>query len=303
LAAFGLVVLLTDLLGYADLIVNRGLGARQVAQLAGLQLLPTLAQTLPFAVLVGSLVGLGRLSADRELLALETVGLSARQLARPGLLFATVATLFSVLLSVVISPAAQRSVRDKMIELSEQRPGLALRAGMATSIGGWRMEAREVEDEGARLAGVLLYMPTLGETVFAQRGAVLSDDTASDVAGDAESFRKRLILEDGMVLSNGVERASLLRFDRMETQLPVIAGVTDIPLDVLLTLPFREVVRNARELTDPVAARLARIEAHRRVALGAAALPFGLLAIGLALGRRDLSRSGGTVMGLVGAVT
>ncbi len=299
LAAFGLVVLLTDLLGYADLIVNRGLGARQVAQLAGLQLLPTLAQTLPFAVLVGSLVGLGRLSADRELLALETVGLSARQLAQPGLLFATVATLFSVLLSVVISPAAQRSVRDKMIELSEQRPGLALRAGMATNIGGWRMEAREVEDDGARLVGVLLYMPTLGETIFAKRGAVLSDD----MAGDDESFRKRLILEDGMVLSNGVERASLLRFDRMETQLPVIAGETDIPLDVLLTLPFREVVRNARDRTDPVAARLARVEAHRRVALGAAALPFGLLAIGLALGRRDLSRSGGTVMGLVGAVS
>jgi len=298
LAAFGLVVLLTDLLGYADLIVNRGLGARQVAQLAGLQLLPTLARTLPFAVLVGCLVGLGRLSADRELLALETSGLSARQLARPGLLFAFVAMLFSLALSVVISPAAQRSVRDKMIELSEEKPGLALRAGMMTSIGGWRMEAREVEDEGARLAGVLIYMPTLGETIFSQRGAVMNDEATSDEPVP----RKRLILEDGMVLSNGVERASLLRFDRMETLLPTIEAETDVPVDLLLTLPFGEVVQNARTLEDPAAARLALIEAHRRVALGAAALPFGLLAMGLALGRRDLSRSGGTVMGLVGAI-
>ena len=67
LGAFGLVVLLTDLLGYAELIVNKGLGPSQVAQIAVLQLIPTLARTLPFAVLVGSLVGLGRLSADREL--------------------------------------------------------------------------------------------------------------------------------------------------------------------------------------------------------------------------------------------
>jgi lipopolysaccharide export system permease protein len=44
------------------------------------------------------------------------------------------------------------------------------------------------------------------------------------------------------------------------------------------------------------------MEAHRRVALGAAALPFGLLAMGLALGRRNLSRSGGTVMGIAGAI-
>ena len=50
--AFGLVVLMTDLLGYTDLIVNRGLDAGEVAQIAGLQLVPTLARTLPFAVLV-----------------------------------------------------------------------------------------------------------------------------------------------------------------------------------------------------------------------------------------------------------
>ena len=43
-------------------------------------------------------------------------------------------------------------------------------------------------------------------------------------------------------------------------------------------------------------------EAHRRVALGTATLPFGLLAMGLALGRRNLSRSTGTLMGIAGAI-
>jgi len=292
LAAFGLVVLLTDLLGYADLIVNRGLGPGEVAQIAGLQLVPTLSRTLPFAVLVGSLVGLGRLSADRELLALETSGLSARQLARPGLLFALAATVLSVLLTVVVAPAAQRSVRDKMIELSEEKPGLALRAGLATSLGGWRIEARQIEDEGARLSGVLLYMPSLDETVFSRRGIVHSD----------ERGERRLVLEDGLVLSNSPQRASLLRFERMEALLPTVIDEGDLPVDPIAALPFDELIRAARRTEDPSAARWAQIEAHRRLALGAAALPFGLLAIGLALGRRDLSRSGGTVMGLAGAI-
>ena len=145
LGAFGLVVLLTDLLGYAELIVNRGLGPGEVGEIALLQLVPTLARTLPFAVLVGSLVGLGRLSADRELLALETSGFSARQLARPGIYFALVATVFSLGLSLVASPASQREVRNRMIELSSENPGLALRAGLTTSLGGWRVEEEFVK--------------------------------------------------------------------------------------------------------------------------------------------------------------
>jgi LPS export ABC transporter permease LptG len=292
LGAFGIVVLMTDLLGYADLIVNRGLGPAEVGEIALLQLVPTLARTLPFAVLVGSLVGLGRLSADRELLALETSGFSARQLARPGLYFAFTAMLVSLALSMSAAPASQRLVRDRMIELAEQKPGLALRAGLATSLGGWRIEAREVADEGARLAGILLYMPNLGETLFSQRGAVRTDPDGT----------KHLVLEDGLVLANGTERASLLRFDQMETELPALEEAADVPVDPVATLPLDELAATARSDPDPQAARWARIELHRRIALGAAAFPFGLLAMGLALGRRDLSRSGGTVMGLVGAI-
>ena len=289
--AFGLVVLLTDLLGYAELIVNRGLDAGEVAQIAGLQLIPTVTRTLPFAILVGSLVGLGRLSADRELLALESSGLSPRQLARPGLFFALSATVVSIVMSVVISPAAQSSVRAKMIALSAEKPGLALRAGIATDLRGWRIEARDVSDDGARLAGVLVYMPGLDETIFSQRGAILT----------AETGAKRIVLEEGEILSNGTQRASLLRFDRMETDLPTIEAEKDVPVARVATLPFADLVRTDPEDGSPPS-RWRQMEAHRRFATGAAALPFGLLAMGLALGRRNLSRSGGAVMGIVGTI-
>ena len=291
-AAFGLVVLMTDLLGYAELIVNRGLSTGEVAQIAVLQLIPTLARTLPFAILVGSLVGLGRLSADRELLALETCGFSARQLARPGLLFALAASVVSILLSVAISPAAERGVRNQMIRLATEKPGMALRPGLTTTLGGWRIEAREVEDDGAQLGGVLLYMPSLNETIFSKRGAILTSEAGS----------KRIVLEDGMILSNDVDRASLLRFERMETALPELEAEKDVPVDVVSTLPFAQLVREALAKAGTRSGRWKAIEAHRRVAVGAAALPFGLLAMGLAFGRRKLSRSGGTVMGIIGAI-
>jgi lipopolysaccharide export system permease protein len=292
--AFGLVVLMTDLLGYAELIVNRGLGIGAVGRIAALQLVPTLARTLPFAILVGILVGLGRLSADRELLALEASGFSPRQLTRPGLYFALAAMSVSIGLSVFAAPAAQTAVRDEMIRLSEEKPGLALRAGLTSEVGDWRIEARDVEEEGARLGGVLLYMPSLGETIFSQRGAILTDE---------DSAAKSIILEDGLLLDNGNERSSLLRFERMETQLPELKSAEGVPVDHFSTMPYADLIDGVQNAGDPRVARMMRIEAHRRMALGAAALPFGLLAMGLALGRRNFSRASGTVMGLIGAIS
>jgi len=288
--AFGLVVLLTDLLAYADLIVNRGLGPEAVAQLALLQLVPTLARTLPFAVLLGALVGLGRLSADRELVALEASGFSPRQLALPGLYFALAATVISVWMSVFASPAAQGAVRDRMIELATAKPGLAIQPGIATQLGDWRIEARKVDDEGKRLGGVLLFMPSLRETVFSQRGLITS------AADDSRS----IVLEDGLMLSNAPSRASLLRFERMETALPTVGLEDSLPVSELSTMSVGDLLERIREREEPT--RWLEMELHGRVALGFATLPFGLLAMGLALGRRHLSRSGGVVMGLVGVV-
>ncbi|MFO0691057.1 MAG: LptF/LptG family permease [Myxococcota bacterium] len=376
-AAFGLVVLLTDLLGYADLIVNRGLAVEEVARLAGLQLIPTLARTLPFAVLVGTLVGLGRLAADRELLALEASGFSPRQLAVPGLVFAFFATVVSLYLSVFLSPDSQRQVRDRMVALTRARPGLSLRAGQASNLDGWRIEARKVDQEGTFLEGVLVYMPSLDETIFSQHGTILdargsrpavpipdpapaagsaasaaNGPTASNAATAAPGAApaaaptptatptpaaasatatasatttttasatppadaaatpsppdaapaKRIVLEDGLILFNSEDRASLLRFDRLETRLPASKPGKDVPVDLVATLPFSELLAVSAEEGNSARGRWYRGEAHRRVALGAATLPFGLLAMGLALGRRTLSRSTGTAMGIGGAI-
>ena len=65
LVGLTLVVLTKDLLGFSDLVINRGLGAGVVAWIALYETLPLASQMLPFAALVGSLVGLGRLGADR----------------------------------------------------------------------------------------------------------------------------------------------------------------------------------------------------------------------------------------------
>jgi lipopolysaccharide export LptBFGC system permease protein LptF len=59
------VVLTTRVLQYSELVINRGVEARSVTTILFYESVPVAARMLPFAVLVGALVGLGRMGADR----------------------------------------------------------------------------------------------------------------------------------------------------------------------------------------------------------------------------------------------
>ena len=49
---------------------------------------PVLPLTIPFGVLVGILIGLGRLSSDGEIIAMRAAGVSSRKVIAPVLFFA-----------------------------------------------------------------------------------------------------------------------------------------------------------------------------------------------------------------------
>src|SRR5262245_41387252 len=98
LAGLTVLILAKDLLNFSDFVINRGFGVGVVAMIAFYEIMPLAARTLPFAVLVGTLVGLGRLRADREILTLEAAGISQRRLVVPVLAFATATATMGLLL-------------------------------------------------------------------------------------------------------------------------------------------------------------------------------------------------------------
>src|SRR5436190_16117866 len=64
--------------------------------------------TIPMALLIGMLIALGRLSGDREIVALEACGVSLERLLRPLLLFAVLATAATAYDMIVALPAANQ---------------------------------------------------------------------------------------------------------------------------------------------------------------------------------------------------
>ena len=117
---------------------------------------------LPFSVLMGSLIALGRLGADRELLIIEASGISAPRLLPPILLFSAVATLLSLVLSVYASPWANRSLDATLEQLAREKPWATIQQGQVHEFGGWKLRAREVSPGGDRLEGVQIWSPEIG---------------------------------------------------------------------------------------------------------------------------------------------
>ena len=127
-----LIILIQDLLGFSDLVINRGVGMREVLGIAFAQAVPVAARMFPFALLVGTLVGLGRLGADREILVLEASGISASRLIGPVARFALAMTALSLLLSLLAAPAANRALDAQRCALTALGMGAAIMACFAT---------------------------------------------------------------------------------------------------------------------------------------------------------------------------
>lgn len=92
-----------------QLLVTSSARGLVVLELVALSLPNVLLLSIPFGVLVGILVGLGRMSGDNEIVALRSAGVSSRVVVAPVLLFAFLATLASAACTLWLNPLAIRN--------------------------------------------------------------------------------------------------------------------------------------------------------------------------------------------------
>jgi LPS export ABC transporter permease LptG/LPS export ABC transporter permease LptF len=293
IALFGLttVVLTQNLLGLTDLFVNRGLSGRAVSLIAFYQAVPTATLMLPFAVLMGCLVALGRFGADLEILALEASGVTAARLVWPFVAFAAVMTLLSAGLSLTAAPWTNRALTQVFEEISREKPWAQIHQGTVIRMGDWQLESREVNARGDRLKGVLLWIPEVGQTVFARSGRI-------DQLNDGST---QLTLSRGKAVLSGNKGPQTIAFDELRVQLPEGDSLLRDAEERFPGLTLRELAEQARSFVATSENRLSRaaIEFHRRFSLPVATLIFGLLAVPLFLVRTNFSRAAGGVIGML----
>src|SRR6187397_2484905 len=78
--------------------------------------------TIPWGLLTAILLVFGRLSADNELIALRSNGISIGRICVSLVVIATVCTVICLWLNVQVAPAAQQKLRSTILDLATRNP-------------------------------------------------------------------------------------------------------------------------------------------------------------------------------------
>jgi len=307
-AALGLVVFtfvffVPQLVRLMELIVRHSGSVWSVALLFLCTLPPVLGFTLPMAVLVGVLIGLGRLSADSEIVALHASGVSLRRLLLPIGVVALAAAIGTLLTTFWLGPASLRAIRRVEAQLLSSQARFSVQP--------------RVFDE--RFRRFVLYVQDVEAAATRWRGVFLAStgDTSALMASRSTDQSRITTAEDAFVVtgpSKGQIDIHLGAGDtheydaRYPAQYNVTTfGETDIPVDVSAvaapqrtdTLPPSEQPVAALVANHGATWREAHVELHRRMAFPAACLVFALLGVPIGVRPRRGGRAAGLVLALI----
>ena len=289
--AYTFVLLIRTILFLADFAVRRSASFGEVARLVALSLPWIVVLTLPMAFLLGVLIGVGRLSADAEVVALQACGLGPWALFRPALGAAAVLSLAVFGIYNVLLPATNAALEKSMARVAatsivnvvaprtfrEPRPGILF------------FFDRLAPDQRS-FEGVFLKLGDEGEAanrvIVAQRGALT-----------LEGDRLWLDLFESTVHEVDPADAARYRITRNASQRILLAGenvnaagtrVTTEKGIRARTLPELWAAARALAPTDPKR-RVALTELNKKLAIPFACFAFALVGVPLA---RSLRRGG-----------
>ena len=291
------VLIIPFIIEQAEQFIQKGVPWGTILQATATLLPMSLGLTIPMALLVAALIGLGRLASDREIVVLMACGVSPYRLLRPVLLFGMVAALVTLYVLIEWIPSANQSYREIIARVVADRaeeqvrprvffedfPNTVLYIREVPAGGGWRdVIAADTRNPAE---------PTLW---VAKSGRMVVDREAQTI---------HLVLVDGAqhtTKSADPAAYEIARFKEMT-----------IALDPQSVFPRTGPARGEREMTiaelrAQVAELSARglphhntvIEIHKKFSIPVACLVFALLAVGLGVTNRREGKLASFVLGI-----
>src|SRR5260370_37853557 len=132
--------------------------------------------TMPMAILIGVLLGLGRMSADSEIVALTALGIGRRRILLPVGVIALVGAALTLVMSLWLSPLALRTLRSIEANLIASQISFQVQPRVFDErFPGWVLYVNDVTASGTQWHGVFLAAagPENGSPVTLPRDALV----------------------------------------------------------------------------------------------------------------------------------
>jgi lipopolysaccharide export system permease protein len=143
---------------YVDLFVSKGVPFTVATKVLALSLGHTFALSIPMAVLIGVLMGVGQLATDHEITAMKASGISLLTVLKPLLLGAGVVALGLTAYNHYVFPESNHTLANLLHDINRKKPMLEIRERMFTELSKqMTIYVREKDDRTGRIEDVSIF--------------------------------------------------------------------------------------------------------------------------------------------------
>jgi len=298
LLVFTFILIIPFIIELAETMIAKGVPTSTILQLTVTLLPQALALTIPMALLIGLLVGLGRLSADREFVVMMACGISPYRLLQPLLVFAVVCWGATSWVMLKAMPDGNQAFRTISTELAMNRAEGEVRPRVFfEDFPNVVLYVSEIPKNGQGWLGVLAAdtsNPSSPVIFLAKSGRMVVDRTARTI---------EMVLEEGTRHSTKLEDPAAYEVVKFQRQI--------VALNPESVFPRTGPARGERELSvEELHARALEMQAqgisphrpvmeiHKKFSVPIACFVFTILGLALGASNRKDGKLAAFVLGI-----
>jgi lipopolysaccharide export system permease protein len=277
------IMLLGNLINLFNLVISKGVSLFMVGKLIFLLIPNILPYAVPLSILSATLLTIGRLSADNEIVAIRAGGINLYKLCFPIIIIGLIGSLASIPLNDRLKPNALFATRKLVKQIGLKSPAAFLESGtFIRTFKDYIIFIYGIEQN--KLSNIRIYQPQPGRptrTIIANRGEFMSLP--------AKDMIKLKLMDGSSDEPNPNDPNSFykLNFQTYYLTLDISGGVKNMQKK-LKDMSIKELRRMMRELAkDKIEDRTPLItEINKKLAFSFAPLAFVLIGLPLAISTR-----------------
>jgi len=293
------VLLMGRILQTMDLMVNKGISMLVIFKLIAFLLPSFLLFTIPIALLISILIGMGRLSSDNEITVLRSSGISLLQLYYPVALASLIAFLFTLVISHFLVPQSNFATKRLLFDIAQQNASVGIKEKVFNAdFKGIILYAESIPIDGGYMEGVFVSDNRIvnePNTTIARKAFLVSDP---------DSFTVKLRLENGSIhtVSPDFKNYRKIDFQTYDINLDLSSAIASVSEDTKSStdMTMRELLNKMKKPgLDEAAIRELAIEVHKKFSIPLSCIFFALLALPLGIKGHRAVKSRGFAIGVI----